>query len=95
MENPEPNLNQCSSCRMVFKWKGSLKRHIDQNICATSCETCNAKYSTKGSMKRHIEIAHQKKAGEFTCDICEKRFFTKSQLSSHIIGVHDKSVNHS
>ena len=78
--------NECHFCNKIFKYKSSLRVHLQTHINkdAFPCKLCGMSYPTKTALKLHIS-SHSK---DFSCDFCTKSFSQKSNLKTHINLVH-------
>ncbi|KAJ2942276.1 hypothetical protein O0L34_g15823 [Tuta absoluta] len=85
----------CEVCGKTFRWKTSLKRHLEKHdeskykhgIPAAVCEPCNIGFQSVSSYQRHLRnsLKHvSQNQLRFICDPCGKRFADKTKLRDHI-----------
>ncbi|XP_063631178.1 gastrula zinc finger protein XlCGF62.1-like [Cydia splendana] len=87
------NAFPCTVCEKVFRWKASLKRHMekhhvkDKMASAAYCAACGISFSSVCSYQRHMKNSLKHVTQEqlrFICDHCNKRFADKTKLRDHI-----------
>ncbi|XP_028176912.1 zinc finger protein 883-like [Ostrinia furnacalis] len=82
----------CNLCDKVFRWKNSLKRHLEKHqdkvqTDVARCTTCGIGFSSLSSYQRHLKnslkhVTHDQL--KFICDHCSRRFADKTKLRDHI-----------
>ncbi|KAF9416872.1 hypothetical protein HW555_005875 [Spodoptera exigua] len=88
------NAFPCTICDKVFRWKTSLKRHLEKHevkgktsSSAAYCSMCNVNFSSICSYQRHMKNSLKHVTQDqlkFICDHCNKRFADKTKLRDHI-----------
>ncbi|CAH2065054.1 unnamed protein product, partial [Iphiclides podalirius] len=100
------NTFPCTVCDKVFRWRTSLKRHLEKHDLksrggpaggAAFCATCAIEFSSLCSYRRHLRnsLKHVTRDQlKFICDHCNKRFADKTKLRDHIEEKHLHRVYH-
>ncbi|XP_060808505.1 zinc finger protein 287 isoform X2 [Amyelois transitella] len=86
----------CTICDKVFRWKTSLKRHLEKHDTraldktasnVARCETCKINFASECSYKRHMKNSLKHVTQDqlrYVCDHCDRRFADKTKLRDHI-----------
>ncbi|KAL0858412.1 hypothetical protein ABMA27_012291 [Loxostege sticticalis] len=81
----------CNLCDKVFRWKNSLKRHLEKHVdtspSAACCEDCGVTFQSVSSYQRHLKnsLKHvTQQQLRFICDHCGRRFADKTKIRDHI-----------
>ncbi|XP_050664321.1 zinc finger protein 675-like isoform X2 [Leptidea sinapis] len=87
----------CNVCKKVFRWKNSLKRHLEKHTTNEGsggyCSACGIGFSSVSSLQRHLRNSLKHVTPDqlrFICDHCKRRFADKTKLRDHI---EDKHLN--
>ena len=77
---------QCVSCKKVYSYESSLKKHICRQI-ENKCQTCGKTNKDNKALLQHIATKHDEVTSK-KCDICGKGFGTQLLLRRHVKRVH-------
>ncbi|XP_045525631.1 gastrula zinc finger protein XlCGF26.1-like [Pieris brassicae] len=86
----------CKVCKKVFRWKTSLKRHLEKHAANTQtpeafCSLCGIGFGSVASLQRHLRNSLKHVTPDqlkFICDHCKRRFADKTKLRDHIEDKH-------
>ncbi|GBP13530.1 Gastrula zinc finger protein XlCGF26.1 [Eumeta japonica] len=88
------NVFPCSACEKVFRWKTSLKKHLekhdDKGKSADSlpfCTPCGVSFSSVSTYQRHLKNSLKHVTVnelKFICADCNRKFANKTKLRDHI-----------
>ena len=79
------NLIECEICKMIFKTKESLRRHMLTHSQQKPylCETCNLSFKQRSQLENHARIHSEEK--NFNCTVCGKMFKHKRTKDIHML----------
>ncbi|KAF9416870.1 hypothetical protein HW555_005873 [Spodoptera exigua] len=96
-----PALFVCDTCDKRFKWKASLRKHVEVHRIETGqkrkpyCETCRLSFTTTANLQKHNQsklrshvLALHSAQAAYKCNICGARFSWLSCLSRHTKKLH-------
>ena len=76
----------CKICTNIYKWKETLKRHMDMSHSGGTntgfkCDICAKVYTQKVTLELHIKFVHNKE--QVSCGQCDMKFSSRSSLLYH------------
>ena len=78
-------LYRCSSCKISFIEKYSIKRHIKSHLeeKLMCCTSCGLNFSHKINLKSHEESVHEN-IKNYSCLVCKQQFYSKHDQRRHL-----------
>ena len=82
----------CKICTKVFKWKETLRRHMDsshneEGKTSFKCNICQKVFAHHATLFVHTKSQHNEEKA--SCDQCDKKFQNSSSLSCHKKRIHE------
>ncbi|XP_006819601.1 uncharacterized protein LOC102806712 [Saccoglossus kowalevskii] len=78
---------QCEKCKMRYKTRDELDKHIQKKHNRTKkflCEICGEKLSTRASVRHHVRRKHADSKEILSCDKCDYITKFESRLKIHM-----------
>ena len=88
------NQYTCDKCGISYKWKTSLRVHMETHQKYHMCTLCEKVFIGRPAMKKHMQKEHQvsdKCENLFICSICSKELDSSMSLNNHLLSEHGKS----
>ena len=85
---------QCKVCKLEYKHKKHLNRHMrsDHEEASHMCIECKASFSRKDVLLKHMKESHTE-VHIHQCSRCDEAFFGKDDLTQHIKDMHPGEKN--